>query len=293
MIALIISIILNAYLGVAFSVFNRYKIDLFQTIVFNYWACVITGVLVLGYFPIHAANVQQPWFAMAILMGVLFISVFNLIAISSIKVGVTITQTANKLSLIIPVMVSFIAYHESITALKIIGILVALLAVFLTTQRKEEKGNRSSLNWTYFLPILLFLGSGIIDTLTKFVQQKFITNEAMKNSYLIAGFFIAAIIGSLALLYSFLARKREFQIRSVFAGIILGVPNYFSIYYLVQALENKQLSSTAIIPINNIGVLFLVSLFGIGVLKEKLSRWNYLGLALTLLAILLIFIGDS
>jgi len=71
------------------------------------------------------------------------------------------------------------------------------------------------------------------------------------------------------------------------------VPNYFSIYYLVKALQSNALSSSAIIPINNITVLFAVSLFGIFVFKEKLSKLNYIGLILTIMAILLIFAGDK
>ena len=114
MIYLFLSILLSTFLGVIFVYFNKYKIDIFQAIVFNYWICVITGSLVLGNFPIHANSIQTDWFKMSIIMGVLFISVFNLIGISSVLVGATITQTANKLSLTIPVVVSYFLYHENI-----------------------------------------------------------------------------------------------------------------------------------------------------------------------------------
>ena len=113
MIYLFLSILLSTFLGVIFVYFNKHKIDIFQAIVFNYWVCVITGSLVLGNFPIHTNSIQTDWFKMSIIMGVLFISVFNLIGISSVLVGATITQTANKLSLTIPVVVSYFLYHEN------------------------------------------------------------------------------------------------------------------------------------------------------------------------------------
>jgi len=47
-----------------------------------------------------------------------------------------------------------------------------------------------------------------------------------------------------------------------------------------------------VIPINNIGVLFVVSLVGIFIFKEKLIPMNYWGLFVSLLAILLIILGD-
>lgn len=294
MIYLLISIVLNAYLGVAFSIFHRYQVDLFQTIVFNYWTCVITGCFVLGEFPVQEQTIHEPWFLVAMLMGVMFISVFNLIAQSSIKMGVTITQTANKLSFCIPVMVSFLAYHEKVTFIKILGILTALIAVVLTTGKKSdsELEHQPHQRSEYLLPFLLFIGSGVIDTITKFAQRNYLKNNHLSNAYLISGFMGAASIGSVVLIIQYVKGKRHFKWRNVIAGIVLGFPNYFSIYYLVKALSHPSLNSSATIPINNIGILFLVSLFGIFILKEKLNRLNYVGLALTLLAILLIYIGD-
>lgn len=292
MTALVLSILLNSYLGVAFSIFDRFKLDLFQVIVYNYWTCVITGCLVLGRFPLSVQTMHSSWFPMAVIMGTLFISVFNLIAISSIRVGVTITQTANKLSFVIPVLVSFFVYQEEANWLKITGIVVALLAVFLTTSKNKEEEKKGLKRWEYFLPLVLFIGSGIIDTLTKYVQRSFIHSEEIANAYLISGFLFAALWGGILLLILFIQRKKQFSWRNVVAGILLGIPNYFSIYYLIKALQNPSLGSTAIIPINNIGVLFLVSMFGLVVLKEHLSKKNYVGLGLTLVAIVLIFISE-
>ena len=293
MIYLFLSILLSTFLGVIFVYFNKYKIDIFQAIVFNYWICVITGSLVLGNFPIHANSIQTDWFKMSIIMGVLFISVFNLIGISSVLVGATITQTANKLSLTIPVVVSYFLYHENISLLKMIGILLALIAVILTMSKKSSGEKKKIPLWEFSLPIVLFVSSGVVDSITKYVQNKYLISEAISKSYIIAGFMVAAIIGSVILLFLYVTGRKKFEFKNVLAGIVLGVPNYFSIYYLIKALQNKSMNSSATIPINNIGVLFLVSIFGIFIFKEKLTRLNYIGLGLTLLAILFIFLGDS
>ena len=293
MIYLFLSILLSTFLGVIFVYFNKYKIDIFQAIVFNYWICVITGSLVLGNFPIHANSIQTDWFKMSIIMGVLFISVFNLIGISSVLVGATITQTANKLSLTIPVVVSYFLYHENISLLKMIGILLALIAVILTMSKKSSGEKKKIPLCEFSLPIVLFVSSGVVDSITKYVQNKYLISEAISKSYIIAGFMVAAIIGSVILLFLYITGRKKFEFKNVLAGIILGVPNYFSIYYLIKALQNKSMNSSATIPINNIGVLFLVSIFGIFIFKEKLTRLNYIGLGLTLLAILFIFLGDS
>lgn len=292
---LILSILFNAYLGSIFAYFKKYNIDAFQAIVFNYITCVITGSFVLGHFPIKVATLSEPWFRWSVLMGILFISVFNLIAISSSKVGITITQTSNKLSLIIPVLFSYFMYHEPLSWLKIIGIVVALIAVVLTTKGETSKDSPTAkkLHWEIILPIVLFLSSGIIDTMTKYVEQRFLKHPDTSNAYLIAGFLVAAIIGTLVLSLQYISGKRSFAFKNLIAGIVLGIPNYFSIYYLIKALQSKNLSSSATIPINNIGVLFLVSIVGIFVFKEKLSKANLVGLLFTIAAIILIFLGDK
>jgi drug/metabolite transporter (DMT)-like permease len=263
--------------------------------VFNYWICVITGSIFLGSFPINTQAIISPWFKWAILMGALFISVFNLIAISSIKVGVTITQTANKLSLVIPVLFAFFIYQESLSWLKIIGILCAIAAVILTIEKKNKLNTttKRKINLEYMLPIILFISSGIIDTLTKFVEKTYLSSTDTSNAYLISGFFVAATLGTLVLTCQLLSGKRNFNYKNLLAGIILGVPNYFSIYFLIKALQIKTLNSSATIPMNNIGVLFLASLFGIFIFKEKLSKANYIGLLLSLIAIVLIYLGDK
>jgi drug/metabolite transporter (DMT)-like permease len=292
MLFLILSIFLNAYLGIAFVIFKRFHIDLFQAIVFNYLTCVITGSLVLGEFPIHATTLAEPWFKWAILMGALFISVFNLIAFSSIKAGVTITQTANKLSLVIPFIFSWMYFQESVGMLKIAGIVLAMLAVVFVSFRKHNNDASAWQMKDLGLPFILFLSSGIIDTLTAFVQQSYLQTDAQSNAYLISGFLVAATLGSVVLLIQYLQGKRQFHVKHLLAGIILGIPNYFSIYCLVKALQWPGMSSSAVIPINNIGVLFVVSLVGIFIFKEKLIPMNYWGLFVSLLAILLIILGD-
>jgi drug/metabolite transporter (DMT)-like permease len=292
MLFLILSVLISSYLGIVFTLFKRVGIDSFQAIVFNYLTCVITGSLYAGGFPLSAQTLSEPWFPWALVMGSMFIATFSLIAISSLNVGVTITQTANKLSLVIPVSISFWVYHEPILPLKIAGIMVAILAVFLLSYApKKSEGNANSLR--VLLPLILFVSSGFIDSLTTFVQRAYIHTEAIANAYLIAGFLAAGTWGSIVLGIQYAKQQRAFAWRHLVGGIVLGVPNYFSIYFLIKALENPSLNSSAIIPINNIGILLVVSICGIFFFKEKLKTIHYVGLLLAGLSIALIYGADS
>ncbi len=115
MIYLLGSIVLNSYLTLSFKVIEKFKISAFQAIVFNYITCVITGSVVNQSFPINAQSAGEPWAKWALIMGCLFISIFNVIGYTTQKIGVAVASVANKLSLVIPFVASLYLYNEAAT----------------------------------------------------------------------------------------------------------------------------------------------------------------------------------
>jgi uncharacterized membrane protein len=140
------------------------------------------------------------------------------------------------------------------------------------------------------LPVILFLGSGLLDTLVKWVEQKYL-DDNNNNAYLIASFGTAGLLGLLILSIMLLTGKARFDRRTVIAGIAIGIPNYFSIWCLVRVLKQYQGSSSAIIPINNMGIVLFSSLVAWQLFREKLSVTNWLGILLSLGAIAMIAFG--
>jgi drug/metabolite transporter (DMT)-like permease len=293
MLYLLGSIILTSYLTLAFKVCEKYDINFFQAIIFNYITCVITGSVVNGSFPVNSDAVQTPWFRWACVMGVLFVSIFNLVAITTKKTSVAVASVANKLSLIIPVILSVYLYHETVQGWKLVGVLLALLAVVLTCyQDKTQKEKKAGLQLEYLLPVLLFIGSGLLDALINHVQQLYVTDEN-KNAYLITGFLSAATIGTILLLIQYARGKLVFAYRHLLAGILIGIPNYFSIWCLVRFLKTSPWQSSASIPVNNMGIVLFSSLVAWLLFRERLSKINWLGIGLSVIAIYLIAFGDN
>lgn len=292
MLLLLGSIILTSWLTLSFKVVERFRIPLFQAIVFNYITCVITGSFVNGAFPVGTATFGESWFKWSLLMGAMFVSIFNLMGVTTQKMGVAISSVANKLSLVIPFIVSIYLYNEHTTVLKIAGVVIALLAVVLTCMPSagvEPSGKPFHIS-NLALPVLLFVSSGLLDTLIKYVETTEI-NAANQNVYLITSFGVAATIGSIALLFLLLTGKMKFDMRSVLAGIIIGVPNYFSIWCLLKVLKDYEGNSSVIFPINNMGIVLFSTIVAFIFFKEKLSKTNWLGILLALAAIALIAFG--
>lgn len=293
MFLLLASIVLSSYLTLSFKLVERLGLNTFQVIVFNYITCVITGSIVNGAFPVGLAITKEPWFYWACLMGAAFISLFNLIAFITQRLGVAVASVANKLSLVIPFLFSIYLYQEKAGALRILGILIALTAVVLTcwpSGKKSENEHHKLSPLLLFAPALLFIGSGLLDTMIKYVEHHFI-NPSNQDSYLISAFAAAGTFGTIYLGYQFVTQKQHFSWKAMAMGIGIGIPNYFSIWSLMKVLQQNAGNSSAILPINNMGIVLFSTVVAMWLFKEKLSGWNWVGIILSLGAIALIAFG--
>jgi len=290
MLFLIGSIILTSYLTLSFKVTERLRINTFQAIVFNYLTCVITGSWFNGYFPVSAAAVHQPWFPWALLMGTIFIATFNIVGFTTQQLGVSVASVSNKLSLVIPFIFSVILYREPLTILKSAGIVLALVAVYLTVKRNNADIQKKTGKWLLILPLLLFAGSGLLDTLIKYTEQRSL-NGSNNNDFLITAFASAGCIGLTLLFILLITGKQRFDYRAILAGLAIGFPNYFSIWCLMTVLKLYAGNSSAIIPINNMGIVLFSALAAWLLFKERLSLVNWLGIVLSVCAIALIAFG--
>lgn len=293
MMYLIGSIVLTSYLTLSFKACEKFGVNVFQAIVFNYITCVITGSFVNGAFPIHTENIETPWFGWAMIMGVMFVSIFNIVAITAQKNGVAVASVANKLSLIIPVVLSVYLYQETVAGWKAVGVVLALLAVVLTCYTKAEKDSAAQQNkWVYLLPLVLFISSGLLDALINHVQLTYVTADN-NNDYLVSSFLSAATIGSIILVIQFIRKKQQFVWKNLLAGILIGIPNYFSIWCLVHFLQESPWQTSASIPVNNMGIVLFSAVVAWILFKERLTKINWVGILLSLVAIYLIAFGDQ
>ncbi|MBC7828826.1 MAG: EamA/RhaT family transporter [Chitinophagaceae bacterium] len=291
MLYLIGSIIFTSWLTLSFKVIEKFGINNLQAIVFNYFTCVVTGSVINGSFPVQKSTLTEPWFPWTLVMGIMFVLLFNLVALTTQRLGVAISSVAYKLSLIIPYLFSIYLYNEKSTLLKTAGIGLALAAVFLTcyrTSKKKVQDPSGFLIW--FLPVVLFFGSGFLDTMIKYVEQSFMSGSN-NNYYLITAFLVAALAGTVLLGVQLLQKKQRLSGKAALAGLAIGVPNYFSIWCLVKVLKEYGENSSAIIPINNMGIVLFSSVIAFLFLRERLSVLNWMGIALSLGAIALIAYG--
>ncbi|HAH34540.1 MAG TPA: hypothetical protein DCL52_07125, partial [Flavobacteriaceae bacterium] len=133
--------------------------------------------------------------------------------------------------------------------------------------------------------------SGLIDTSLNFLQNDFITDKSLIPLFSSTIFMTAGIIGVMVLVVQKIKGVLSLEFKNIIAGIVLGIPNYFSIYFLVKALRSDLFDSSGIFTINNVAIVIVSTLLGIVFFKEQLSLKNWTGIILAVISIALVSIA--
>ncbi|NDA98318.1 MAG: DMT family transporter [Crocinitomicaceae bacterium] len=283
---LFLAIFLSSLIFVLFKVFPLFKIDTFQAIVFNYISAFLCGYILYGSDLKEEAWENTNWIFYAVLAALLFISLFVLMGKSAQKNGMAITSVAVKMSMAVSVLGMVFIYNEQLPFLKIIAILLAFSGVILVSFSKKSSDSKQQTLW---MLLILFFGSGILDLLLNYVQktQVDVISTALFSAF---GFGIAGLIGLGILIAQIIRRKTRIEFRNVIGGVILGVPNFFSIFLLMRAYNSVTWSDSSVLAVINVAVVCISTLFGTLIFSEKISWAKGLGLCCSLLAIYLFYL---
>ncbi len=281
MVYLIFSIISSSLIYITFKFAAHFNVKIFPIIVLNYITAAIIGYLIGNQHYSVNYILDARWFYTSIILGVLFIIMFYVIGLSTKSAGITLTSISTKMSVVFPILFSIFYYSETINVFKITGILLAILSIFLSSLKGENSHLKTG---KLLFPMLLFFGMGIVDSLVKFNQEEYLQNKGINESSTIC-FAVASIIG--IIVYFYTNKKDSFKIRwnTLIVGIILGMANFGSLYFLISALNSKFTDSSIIFAINNTIIIVFTALAGKFIFKEKLILINWLGILISIIAI--------
>jgi drug/metabolite transporter (DMT)-like permease len=281
---LLLSILFNAVLFIIIKLFAKFNIDALQALVVNYFVAFGVGLFFLDTSFSPNIIISQEWFKGSILLGFIFISTFYVTTITSQRNGLSVASVASKMSVIIPIILGVFLYDETLGSVKILGIIIALIAVYFTSKKETGEIQQAS---NLVFPILVFIGAGTIDSSLKYLQT-FLLPSNQIGLFSSVTFFCAFSVGILILVFLSLKGKIKFAGRNILGGIALGLPNFFSLYYLVKMLEAKAFESATLFTIHNIAIVLVSTFVGILFFKERISMRNALGIGLALFALFLV-----
>ena len=276
------SVVCSVLVSVLLKLARRFEVDVGQAIAWNY---VVAGTLTALMLQPSLATLREPgapWLAL-IGLGVLLPTIFLALAASVRHAGIVRSDAAQRLSLLLSLLAAFALFGEQLTELKGIGIALGLLALLCMVWRSGQgTAERGVAGWLY--PLLVFAGFGAIDILFKRVALAGVPLGASLQ----AMFALALLVAFALQLWRRSQGHTRFTARSALAGVALGLANFGNILFYLRGHRALPQHPALVFASMNIGVVALGALVGMLVFRERLSRLNLAGVALALLAIVLI-----
>lgn len=282
MIYLLLSILCSVTVGILFKTGRRYTIHAGQAVAVNYIVAIMLSYVFLNP-DLSSVNSNSPWLLLAG-QAVLLPVIFLLLAASVKHMGIVKTDSAQRLSLFIPLLAAWFLFNDTFNTYKIAGIAIALPAILLILVKQD---NNTGNKWLY--PGAVFLGFGIIDIIFKQIVLTQTLNFTTSLFLVFCGSLIVALLIAIA---DFYKNNTRLQWVNILFGISIGIFNFCNILFYLLAHKAFANNPSTVFAGMNTGVIVLGSLAGIFIFKEKLSRYNYLGLALAIVAIVFITLSQ-
>lgn len=271
----------SSLIVLSFKFFDKYKVDVLQAVVVNYLVAIGYGLLTTPRMPALLTVPATAWFPYAVGNGFFFIVVISLFGLSTQRVGIALTSVSSKMSVIWPVLMGFLIFQEAATPFRVIGIATALAAFYFSFRKKrspEEPLFRS------YLPLLLFIFTGLNDSLLKFAEQCCMGSQ--QPAYLLTVFAVALLMGVAILTAKhFMIAGQQYQWRNLLGGVALGIFNWLSTLMMIRAMASFD--SSVLFPVFNASIVTIAALTGFFFFGERLKPVNWAGIALAIAAIIL------
>ena len=280
MIYVLLSVCCSVIVSILLKLARRYEINVYQAIGFNYAAAAL---LCFWLFKPEITRIDsEAPLSIYLTLGFLLPTIFVVMAYSIRYAGIVRTDIAQRLSLIIPLLAAYLLFNEQFSILKSGAITLGLIAVLFSIPW-DKTAAESKKSWLF--PTTVFFGFGLIDVLFKQIA----TYKSIPFTTALFFIFLLALgISMLSLMYRVIFRKMRLTFINLICGLILGLFNFGNIYFYLKAHQALNTQPSLVFTAMNIGVIALGSLVGLMIFKEKLSKLNYAGILLAIVAILII-----
>jgi len=242
---------------------------------------VMAASLSVLFLVVDGGELVLRWVLVGTALGIGFVAGFLLMMKGINDIGLAIPTSAARLSMLVPVVGSMLIYAERPDTAKIVGIVVGFLGfAFLgISQRRAGRSqeHRVGIGGVITL-VLLFIVVGSTD----FTMKASLMNGADNNALTLVIFASAAVLCWLVVV----VKKLSVSSRDVRLGLILGIPNFCSVLFLLLAL--RVLDASRVFPAVSAGAVVLVTVVAAVVWRERPNRPAAIGLALSGLALALL-----
>ena len=276
MLYLLLAIISSSLVSVIMRLSGNYIKNNTTMLSCNYVMCSVLSLLYMGSIQVLPME-NGIGFAvgLGLISGVLYLLGFVLMQWNVHKNGVALSSTFMKLGIVVPTVLSILLFREAPTYLQLLGLLIAFFAIVYINMEKGEGKKKNALGL-----IFLFVSGGVCDFCSKIYEVY--GAAALKNQYLFYTFFSALILSVVVVLI----KKEKVAKADILFGLLLGIPNYFSARFLLLSLE--AVPAVLAYPTFSVATIVVVSLSGLLIFKEKLTKRQTVGIGVILVSLILL-----
>ena len=213
--------------------------------------------------------------ACGIIAGILLLAGFIFLQINVRLNGVVLSGIFAKLGVLVPTVISVTFFGESPGILQVIGFIMALAAIVLINSDQGKRKVNSG-----FCLIMLLLSNGSADGMSKIYEE--LGYESMQDYYLLISFAVALLLSLILVVY----KKQGITQADIGFGLLLGVPNYYSMRFLVKALSDVP--AILAYPTYSVATIVVITVAGVIFFNEKLSSRQKISFGIIIGALVLL-----
>ena len=277
MIYLLLAIASSAMVSICMRISEKYIKNEMGMFMANYAVCILFSYLFMN----RAINYLtgdgvKPMIFLGVISGILYLASFLFLKFNMKYNGIVMASTFMKLGVLIPTLMAVVVFREMPKGTQIVGIVLSFIAIVILHFEKDalQEGNKKI--WLLLLLVL----SGFTDSMANIYEQ--IGNADIKDGYLFVTFFVAFVLAA----FFSLTGKERIGKNDLLFGMLIGIPNYFSARFLLLALGSVD--AVLAYPMYSVATMIKITLAGIFVFHEVVSRKKVFALGLIVAALCLL-----
>lgn len=189
--------------------------------------------------------------------------------------GVSLAGAFGKLGILLPMTISLLVWNETLSRWQWLGIVIAAAAI-LALNVPQQIGAARNIRLTL---LLLLVFGGLAEFSNKLFQKYGLLDDKALFLFCVFG---TALICALA---ATLMRQKTIARKDILVGAVVGIPNLFSSFFLIEALS--EMPAAVAFSIFGAATIAVIQVGGAVIYRERLSmRERFILIAIMLSVVL-------
>lgn len=275
MLYLLLAILCSSSVSIAMRLGTERAEHNYGMLTMNYVTCMLLAAFHAGFNILPLGPGFTETLGLGAFTGMVYLAAFVLMQMNVQKNGVVLSSVFMKLGLLVPMVVSIFLFGEMPGAMQWLGFVLAVGAIVMINWESGGSGLKSGLSL-----VLLLLGGGTADCMSKVFEE--LGPAALAPQFLFFTFFFAFLICKDLVFF----KHQRIGRNEIIYGCLIGVPNFYSSKFILSALN--ELEAIIVYPSFSVATILVVTLVGVLVFRETLSKRQWMALLIILAALVLL-----